>query len=79
MCPAFVTALRAGQPIRELMDWAEKMLCAGGGGEKLKDRLIAAHQWIENKACALGVTFPTTLQEGTKNGGSLRVDSAPIL
>lgn len=40
------------------MDWAEKILCAGGGGNQLKDRLIAAHQWIENKARALGVTFP---------------------
>ena len=57
MSPAYVTALKAGQPIRELMDWAEKILCSGGG-KRLKDRLIAAHQWIENKACALGVTFP---------------------
>ena len=58
MSPAFVTALKAGQPIRELMDWAEKILFSGGGPEKIKGRLIVAHQWIENKACALGVTFP---------------------
>lgn len=53
-----MTALKAGQPIRELLDWAEKMLCSGGGGEKLKDRLVAAHQWIDHKAFELGVTFP---------------------
>lgn len=58
LSPAFVTALKAGQPIRELLDWAEKMLCSGGGGEKLKDRLVAAHQWIDHKAFELGVTFP---------------------
>jgi hypothetical protein len=55
--PAFVTALKAGQPIRELLDWAERMLCSGGR-VKLEDRLIAGHQWIENMARALGVTFP---------------------
>ena len=62
MSPAYVTALKAGQPIRELLDWAAKMPYSGGP-EKLKDRLIAAHQWIDDKACALGVTFPKHSKE----------------
>jgi hypothetical protein len=40
------------------MDWAEKIFCSGGGGEQLRNHLIEAHQWIENKTSALGVTFP---------------------
>ena len=81
MSPAFVTALKAGQPIRELMDWADKILCCGGRGERLKDRLIEAHQWIDNKASALGVTFPLNLNDTprTKEGWSSLHDSVPIL
>ena len=78
MSPAFVTALKAGQPIRELMDWAERILCSGGGGNRLKDRLIAAHQWIENKACALGVTFPIDTPRTKEEWQSLH-DNVPML
>ena len=77
--PAFLTALKAGQPIRELMDWAEKILCSGGGGEKLKDRLTAAHQWIENKASTVGVTFPNDLPRRKDKWQSLHDDRVPML
>jgi hypothetical protein len=56
--PAYVIALKAGQLIRELLDWAQKILCSGRGEENRRNRLIEAHQWIENKASAPGVTFP---------------------
>jgi hypothetical protein len=60
------------------MDWAEKILFSGGGAKQLKDRLIAAHQWIENKACALGVTFPIDPRRTKEEWQSLH-DSVPIL